>query len=297
MKTLVPVKGLPTKALAVLLLLLPTYFISISAFATSTVSIEHRAGALCAPRTPGYGCRSSTYRQSSAVVMSSARHHHYTAAMPAVARTAMLLQRNPLFRRARGANTEHIGGSGRSRGTAATVKLEGATDDSAGSSPPAFSSTTGIYVAAASSSTIGNLDAAPAAAAMRADAAELGADAAAAAPLLSKKWGLKQQLQGLQRQLFDLPEDTAEEGRFLMMAALVGVITGTAGGFAPRVRYRQPSSRAAANKQRYGWKIASLSPCMCRLCCCVLCVFAPDLHTKKIGLAYKIYRGWGLVPR
>lgn len=59
------------------------------------------------------------------------------------------------------------------------------------------------------------------------DAAE-PASSEAGPPVLSIKWGRKQ-VQRLQQQVCELPEDTAEEGRFLMMAALVGVITGTAG--------------------------------------------------------------------
>lgn len=114
------------------------------------------------------------------------------------------------------------------------VPLEGAADNSSQSeSPPASSPTTGVYVAAAPP-VIGSLDAAlPAGSGLGTDAAKLAAAAAAAtAPtVLSTKWGVekKKEVKGLRRQFLDLPEDTAEEGRFLMMAALVGVITGTAG--------------------------------------------------------------------
>lgn len=232
MKALVPAKGFSNKASAAVLLL-QTYVVSISAFSTSTavVSREHRwGGVFCgAPTIPRYGYRSSTSRQSSAVAMSSTRQQR----KPPLARTATLLQRTLLFQsqRTRVANTKH----GRcSRGIVAVVPLEGATDGSA-ESPPASSSTTGIYVAAASP-IIGSLGVAPAGLGLRTDAAELGAVAApaaglssngggAAAPtLLSTKWGMKNKVRFL-----ELPDDTAEEGRFLIMAALVGVITGTAG--------------------------------------------------------------------
>lgn len=42
--------------------------------------------------------------------------------------------------------------------------------------------------------------------------------------------GVLRQLDRVQKQVRDVPEDAADEGRFLMMAALVGVLTGSAGG-------------------------------------------------------------------
>lgn len=47
--------------------------------------------------------------------------------------------------------------------------------------------------------------------------------------LLSVK-GVLRQLDRVQKQVRDVPEDAADEGRFLMMAALVGILTGSAGG-------------------------------------------------------------------
>lgn len=238
MKALVPAKCFSNKASAAVLLF-QTYVVSLSASATCTViSREHSwdGGAFCAaPTIPRHGCRRSTFRQSSEVVMSSRRQLQNVQ----LARTATLLQRTRLFqpKRTRVANTEHRRCS---RGDVAVVPLEGAADDSA-ESPPG--TPTGIYVAAAFPIT-GSLDAAPAGS----NAAELGAvavaaaagpadddnggaaAAAAATPTVSSmKWGMKKKVDGLRRQFFELPEDTAEEGRFLMMAALVGVITGTAG--------------------------------------------------------------------
>lgn len=48
-------------------------------------------------------------------------------------------------------------------------------------------------------------------------------------PFLSVK-GVLRQLDRVQKQVRDVPEDAADEGRFLIMAALVGVLTGSAGG-------------------------------------------------------------------
>lgn len=42
--------------------------------------------------------------------------------------------------------------------------------------------------------------------------------------------GMLRQLDRVQKQVRDVPEDAADEGRFLMMAALVGILTGSAGG-------------------------------------------------------------------
>lgn len=48
------------------------------------------------------------------------------------------------------------------------------------------------------------------------------------APLFKRVIGM---LERLRRRVGEVPEDAADEGRFLMMAALVGVLTGTAGVF------------------------------------------------------------------
>lgn len=195
------------KASAIRFLLL-TYLISTWALAAKTASKGHNAVALCLPTAPRNGCRSSSMRRSSAAASSTRRRH--PAAM-SLARAP--LQRKPvslLFERTRVATAEPRHGS---RG--AMGRLEAAASDSTGG-PAAVS----LPIIPAATDT-------PAGATAR-DAAEPASSSAAGPPFLSIKWG-REQVQRLQRQACELPEDTAEEGRFLMMAALVGVITGTAG--------------------------------------------------------------------
>lgn len=202
------------KASSAICFLLLTYLISTRAFSANTASKGRHAVALCLPTAPRYGCCSSHIRKSSAAVLSATRKQHPTAMV--LARTS--LQRGSTsFDRTRVPTAERS-----SRGAA--VRLAGSASDST-EGPAAISATSiadAVTVAETPASAAGgsSLDAAePTCSASAADAGP---------PLLSIKWG-REQVQRLHRHVWELPEDTAEEGRFLMMAALVGVITGTAG--------------------------------------------------------------------
>lgn len=187
--------------------LLQTYLISTWAFAAKTASKGPHVLALCLPTAPRHGFCSSGIRQSSAVASSTRRKQHPTATP-----LALTLLRGPvLFERTRIATAEHTQSSSR----CAAVRLGGSASDSTGG-PAAVS----IPTIAAVTETSASLDAA--------EPASPSSPASAAPPLLSIKWA-RGQMQRLRQHVFELPEDTAEEGRFLMMAALVGVITGTAG--------------------------------------------------------------------
>lgn len=192
--------------------LLLTYLISARALAASTASKGPHTVALCLPTTSTDGCLGSTVvPQSSAAVRSLTRSHQQPTAL-SLARAPMRREGSPLFERTRAPTAEHMHGS---RGGAA-ARLQASASDSTGG--PAAVPVPSIAVVA---------DAAASPAGGALDAAESGSSAAGP-PVLSLKWG-REQAQRLQRQVCELPEDTAEEGRFLMMAALVGVITGTAG--------------------------------------------------------------------
>lgn len=201
------------KAPAICFLLL-TYLISTRAFAAKTAGEGRNAVALCLPMAPRNGCRSSSMRRGHSAAAPSTRRQHPTAM--SLARAP--LQRNaggsPLFERTRvGATAERRHGS---RGAFCRLGAS-ARSSTEGPAAASFPGVAAVTDAAASAS--------PAGASV--DAAE-PASAAAGPPFLSIRWG-REQIQRLQRQVCELPEDTAEEGRFLMMAALVGVITGTAG--------------------------------------------------------------------
>lgn len=52
---------------------------------------------------------------------------------------------------------------------------------------------------------------------------------AADSPSLLSLRGIWREVERLSRELREIPEDAADEGRFLLMAAFVGVLTGTSG--------------------------------------------------------------------
>lgn len=211
-----------TASASATLLLMQTYFVSTSALATIASGRAHQAGALCAPSTPAFGpCCLISQRPSSSVVMSWSRKRKRH---PAVAFGHALLQRGSPFCQRGTSDAEHS-----SSRSSASVRVNGAVDDSASAFPAFPSERIGVAAAAPAAPATG-ASARPSLLTPATDAAQSpsGGVAAGASPPFSLEWG-SEKLQKLRRYVFELPEDTAEESRFLIMAALVGVITGTAG--------------------------------------------------------------------
>jgi len=199
-------------------LTLQTYFVSAAAFTAGTVSRGQRcARASCTPARHHYGCCGSDFRHGSAVMglTSSAARRHQEPVGRSCSNASTFLQQGSMFRPARATSA-----TGHRSGRGSLCRLQGSTGDSVGA-PTAFTPR-GVSLVSGK--------AGAGAAEPLADEADAsgGGGGGTSAAVAAMKWSLEQ-LQRVQRQLLELPEDTAEEGRFLMMAALVGVITGTAG--------------------------------------------------------------------